>query len=573
MNYGVDERKEKQTENKTYGANSQAVKLRRLVTETIVAVVLGAVLLIGFVIVNLLLSTVNANLLNATVALNQYRIGSKNLTYAVQSYAVTGEEKFYDSYMRELNEDKNRDQALAILQTVGLTDEEWASLDGIAAMSNGLVPLEESAMASVKAGNTKAAQEDVFGAEYEDTIVKINDQTEQTIQMVRSRTQAKQSLYATIQVVLEVLFFLAFVFVIIQILRTIRFAQRELLVPIEKVCGQMIAMAHGDFSVGLDLEEDDSEVGNMVESIHFMKNNLMGMIGEISNVLEQMGNGDYHITIRQEYVGSYVQIKDSFLKISEKMRETLHTIREVSNQINKGAEQLSCAAEDLAEGSMTQAGQVSDLVNTIEEVSKSMEESLREAEETVHVAAQAGQTLQVGNAKMEELKIAIGEISRCSEQIRTIIGVIEEIASETNLLSLNASIEAARAGEAGKGFAVVAEQVKNLAEESTKAAGKTTELIETTVAAVEKGIVIADETTANMGEVMAGAKEATDRMRQVAQTLEKDVAYMHGVNENIAKVSAVVDNNSATSQETAAVSQEQKAQVETMVSMMDRFVI
>ena len=178
-----------------------------------------------------------------------------------------------------------------------------------------------------------------------------------------------------------------------------------------------------------------------------------------------------------------------------------------------------------------------------------------------------------GNRKMQELKDAIQEIGRCSEQIGTIIEAIEEIASQTNLLSLNAAIEAARAGEAGKGFAVVADQVKNLANESSKAVKRTTELIQTTVSVMERSTMIADETASNMGEVMTGAKEATEKMEQIVEMLEKDARRMHDMNENIIQVSAAVDNNSATSEETAAVSEQQKAQVESMVELMSRFKI
>ena len=150
-----------------------------------------------------------------------------------------------------------------------------------------------------------------------------------------------------------------------------------------------------------------------------------------------------------------------------------------------------------------------------------MERNVKKAQESVDIASQAGATLTQGNAKMQELKKAIGEISRCSEQIGTIIGTIEDIASQTNLLSLNAAIEAARAGEAGKGFAVVADQVKSLAEESARAAGQTTKLIETAIAAVDSGIAIADATAANMDEVMVGASAATETMSQIAVRSEE----------------------------------------------------
>ena len=225
----------------------------------------------------------------------------------------------------------------------------------------------------------------------------------------------------------------------------------------------------------------------------------------------------------------------------------------------------------MAEGSTEQAGKVSDLVTLMENLYKSMENSAQEAASTVELSTHAGEVLVSGNAKMQELKEAISEISKCSEEIDEIISTIESIASETNLLSLNASIEAARAGEAGKGFAIVANQVKNLADESAKAAGETNKLIERTVLAVEKGITIADETAENMDEVMKGAKEATEKMKYTSRILGDDVRNMQLINENIIRVSEIVDNNSATSQETAAVSEEQKAQVESMVGLVEKF--
>ena len=180
---------------------------------------------------------------------------------------------------------------------------------------------------------------------------------------------------------------------------------------------------------------------------------------------------------KQDYVGEFVEIKNSFYRIIEKMKDTLTTIREVSLQIDTGAEQLACAATDLAEGSTEQSNKVSDLVNLVDEVYDSMERSAADAAETVKLSTHAAEILFAGNAKMQELKEAIGDISKCSESIQEIITTIEEIASQTNLLSLNAAIEAARAGEAGKGFAIVADQVKALAEESSRAAGETNKLI------------------------------------------------------------------------------------------------
>ncbi|MBQ3030028.1 MAG: methyl-accepting chemotaxis protein [Agathobacter sp.] len=552
---------------------SQKVQLELIRKKNFRILVIGTVVMAIMLVASLANGAAKRQQLSVTMALDQYRMGSKALTSAVQSYAVTGEAVYKQDYMDELNVDKNRDKALAVLEEEGLEDSEWAIIDKISGLSNGLVPLEEAAMASVESGDLVSAQNAVFGHEYENTVVQINDLTEELISTVQARLDNAAGITTLLQTISQIILLVAYLVIGRQLLSVIGFAQRELLAPIVKVSNEMQNLAQGDFEQELDLKEDESEVGIMVASIAAMKRNNKGMIGEISEVLGAMGDGNYNFVLKQQYVGAFVEIKDSLERIGAKMRDTLLTIREVSGQIDAGAEQLACAAQDLADGTTRQASQVSDLVEIIEEMTRSMENSAAEAEESVVLSTQAGETVMQGSQKMEELKVAIAEISQCSEQISTIISTIDDIASQTNLLSLNASIEAARAGEAGRGFAVVADQVKKLAEESAAAAGRTNELIATTIATVDKGIAIADETVESMNEVMVNAKAATDKMGQISEMLRRDVEHMHDVNASISDVSAVVDNNSATSQETAAVSEEQKAQVDTMVSIMESFSI
>ena len=560
-------------ENNVSGKKSQAAQLKRLVHQALISVAVGVVLLIGFIIFNLGMSSIQTAQINTTVALNQYRTASKTLTYDIQSYAVTGDQGYYDGYMKELNQDKNREQALATLEKCALKESEWTSLNQIAEMSNQLVPLEEQAITYVQAGDLEAAQSCVFSSEYGNSVAQINRQTDETIQAILARKDGRVTGMKIMQYLIEALFALSFLYLVRGFIKTIKFSEKELLEPIVKVSDQMEVLAGGEFHVELDLEADESEVGRMVAAIAFMKENLLGMIQEITQTLEKMGNGNYRVEIRQEYVGEFISIKDSLVQIAEKMRETLGTIRTVSGQIDSGSEQLAFAAQDLAENCTLQAAQVSELMTAFDAMTKSMEENAHEAEQSASMASAAGMTLAKGNQKLQELKGAIQEIGRCSEQISTIIEAIEDIASQTDLLALNAAIVAARAGEAGKGFAVVAEQVKNLANESSNAAGRTTELIETTISVMDKSISIAEETEANMNQVMSDAREATEKMGQIEQILKRDTVRMQELNENVTQVSSAVDNNSATSQETAAVSAEQKTQVETMVNLMEKFEI
>ncbi len=557
----------------TLGKNSQELHLRMIVKRSVTALMLGGIMLVISIAINFYTTLVEADRLETTQFLNQYRLGSKTLTYAVQAYSVTGNEQYYNDYMRELNEDRNRDIAWKGLKGNDITDAEWSEMEHIAELSDALVPLEEEAMKAAAAGDHELAISYVFGERYEADIAVINSQTDEAIDRILHRLAGKKNVLVVVQVIVELLFLLSFVYVMRQILASNKFAREELLVPIQKVSDQMVALSGGDFHEPFDMAEDDSEVGRMVAAIHFMKENLVKIIGEITSVLEQMGNGNYDIALEQNYVGEFSVIKDSFYKISGEIRDTLRNLRDLSEQIKSGSLQLADAATNLADSCTVQATTVYDLSTLTENLYGDMEKNANDARECVDIASQAGQTLSVGNEKMHELKDAIDEIKKCSEEINTIIGAIDDIATQTNLLSLNAAIEAARAGEAGRGFAVVAEQVKNLAEESARSAKETTQLIETTVAAVEKGNRIADETAENMSEVMGGARLATEKMSQISDLLSQNVQYMQKIDADLGNISSAVDDNAATSEETAAISQEQSGQVERMADLMDKFVI
>ena len=553
---------------------SQEARLKDLTKKMYVVVGTAVIFLLAFIYLTSYSRKTAAEQLETTMFLNQYRTGSKNLTTAVQSYAVTGDEKYYQNYMDELNVVKNRDIAWAGLQENDIKAEEWAMLEEIAGMSNGLVPLEEEAMKQTVAGNNTKAMEAVFGAEYEETATQISAKTDIAINTIQTRLADYVRILNIIVVVCEIVFSISMVVILYMIFTTITFSRKRLLEPVISVSAALSELAQGNLGVDLgDMKAENSEVGRMVGALMYMKENFSKMINEISANLSSMGQGNYRVEVKENYVGDFAQIKTAMEDIIEETKGMLNTIRNISQEIDGGSEQLAKAAMDLADGSTVQATKMQEVADMVNQMATSMEEKAAEAQETVKISSAAGAALLDGNAKMQELKVAIGDIEKCSNEIRTIIGTIEDIANQTNLLSLNAAIEAARAGEAGRGFAVVAEQVKNLAEESAKAAGETRKLIDTTVEAVQKGIEYADITADSMVEVMTGAKQATDMMEKMAGELREEAANMLKIDDNVARVAEIVDNNSATSEETAAVSEEQTAQVATMVQMMEQFVI
>ncbi|MBD5452084.1 MAG: HAMP domain-containing protein, partial [Lachnospiraceae bacterium] len=538
------------------GKNSQIARLKKIAKETNVSLVIGIVLLLLFFLSMVNFALESRNQLDCTMYLNQYRLGSKALTSAVRAYAVTGNTQYYDAYMQELEIDKNRDVAWVGLEENNLTDKEWETLNEIASLSNGLVPLEESAMASVAAGDLEIASEFVFGEEYNNTATTISDLTDTLILEVQDRLNSRKNVMLVLQTLCAALFLLSFIKMAGQCTKTVKFANKELLVPIIKVSEQMEALAAGNLHTDLDLVADDSEVGRMVEDITTMKNSLVGIIEEIGFALEQMGQGNYKVSIEREYVGEYVQIEQSLKQIIEEMKEAIGDIATATQEIDNGSGQLAEAADDLAGSCTSQACEVSDMVMLISQLQEGISYNEKEAEEAVKISNLASSTLVAASEKMSELDAAMSEINECSRQITEVTTAISDLADEIEMLSLNASIESARAGDAGKGFAVVAEQVKKLAEASLEAAGQTSELIEKTTSAVDKGIQIAKESAVCMEDVQMGSEETASRINGIVENLKTEVDDITKITDGINVIAGLVDNNSATSQETAAIGEE-----------------
>ena len=278
---------------------SQSFQLKKIVSQSIIAVGVGAVLLLFSIGTSVFMSRVTDEELETTTYLNQYRLGSKTLTYAVQAYAATGDQQYYDDYMKELNEDKNRDVALAGLKKNNVTKEEWNSMNQIADFSNGLVPIEEEAMELAGKGDTEGAKSLVFGEEYRSTTQQINSLTDEVITRIQKRINDAKGKLRIFQGVVELVYALSFVYLILQIVKIVKFSREELLAPIVKVSEQMLELAEGDFHADFDLEEDSSEVGKMAGAIIYMKSSVTAMIQEISDILERMGSGDYNFEICQ----------------------------------------------------------------------------------------------------------------------------------------------------------------------------------------------------------------------------------------------------------------------------------
>ena len=327
---------------------------------------------------------------------------------------------------------------------------------------------------------------------------------------------------------------------------------------------------NGGGESGIAVQSND-EVGRLALIFERTIQRLRSYIGEISSILDSIAAGDLTVSARQEYVGDFMSIKVSLDSIQSKLHDTMSQIRESAEQVSAGAEQVSNGAQALAQGATEQASSVQELSATISNISGNAKRTAQATEEAGRFVEQAGGQLGVSMEYVKQRNTAMGKISSSSEEISKIIAAIENIAFQTNILALNAAVEAARAGSAGKGFAVVADEVRSLANRSDEAAKATKDLIESSIAAVNEGSGVVNEVTQSLERTSVSAGGVTSQMSIVVEAVDKQTTAISQVTEGIDQIASVVQTNSATSEQSAAASQELSSQASLLKSLVAAF--
>lgn len=341
-----------------------------------------------------------------------------------------------------------------------------------------------------------------------------------------------------------------------------------ILEPLHAVEDVAKELTEGNLHSTLEYHSED-EIGSLAHSMRKSIRILGSYVDDIGRAMKEFSEGNFDVKPEVEWKGDFVGILDSFMLFEKSMAETIKGIQNVSDEVSSAAGQVASSSNDLAEGATNQAAVVEELTATVEGVSEQVEKNAKSAKEISN--RELGDAISESNGKMKEMVDSMHEINDASQEIDKIIATINEIASQTNLLALNASIEAARAGEAGKGFAVVANQVNLLADQSAHAAKESAELIETSVKAVEKGMVIAGQTATQLEDVAESSKVITGEVTNIAETLETQTVEIQQINQGIEQINDVVQSNAATSEECAAASQEMSSQAESLRETIRKF--
>ncbi|HCD46109.1 MAG TPA: hypothetical protein DEQ64_20755 [Lachnoclostridium sp.] len=343
-----------------------------------------------------------------------------------------------------------------------------------------------------------------------------------------------------------------------------RVLNRSIVRPLKILNNIARQLSVGDASANVRVLTKD-EVGELMKSFKAMVENTRSQ----AQTAEAIAGGDLTVHVKINSEKDVLGIALS--SIVEKNNHILSQICDTSGQVLNGAGQISEASIRLSEGAAHQSGSLQELAAAVSEVKNQIGLSSEHAEMARTCANDVRHGAVDGNRHMEEMLRAMDEINVSSSNISKIIKAIEDIAFQTNLLSLNASVEAARAGQYGKGFAVVADEVRSLAARSAKAAKETADMIENSIQRAEHGMSIAKTTADAFNKIVGGVEEVAGLAEKIAGASSEQASGIARINDEISQVSTVVQANSAASEESTAATAQMYKQAETLKEMVQTF--
>lgn len=538
---------------------------RKVITMMLISGLLSVVI-IGVLFANMMHYVENVNVADQAVKI--CRINVNAAARNIREMALNEDTSSYDNYEQTVKRLLSEvDSELQILKkTEVLSDENY---EEYATALSDWGKIGYSIIEEIKNGNDENATDAILNNctpalnKVVEIAIKLDELTDEA-----SSETVRNMVVCTVAGFVVIIVCQVFAFTLTR--KTSKRVLETILEPLHAIEDVAMELTEGNLHSTLEYHSDD-EIGKLAHSMRKSIRILGTYVDDIDRSMKLFSEGNFDVHPEVEWRGDFVGILNSFMAFQASMAGTIKGIQNVSNEVSGAAEQVASSSNDLADGATNQAAVVEELTATVTGVSEQVEKNSQSAKEISVKVDELGNAISESNGKMHEMVDSMHEISEASKEIDKIITTINEIASQTNLLALNASIEAARAGEAGKGFAVVANQVNVLADQSAQAAKESATLIETSVKAVEKGMVIAGQTAAQLEEVAENSKLITTEVTNIAETLETQTTEIKQINEGIEQINDVVQTNSATSEECAAASQEMSSEAESLREMIRKF--
>lgn len=340
--------------------------------------------------------------------------------------------------------------------------------------------------------------------------------------------------------------------------------------PILAITKSSKPLQEGNLNLSI-LYKSGDEVGELANTLRNSLTTINNYVEDINNIMKELSKGNFDVDTSSDYIGDFRSIQESIESFTSVLSESLGEISQVEKRISENAEQIADSSHSLAQGATEQTSSIEELYASLEDLSKSAKRNVEVSAKAKSRAQQTGRQIETGSRQMEEMVVAMSDISTSSQKIGQIISTIENIASQTNILALNAAVESARAGEAGKGFAVVADEVRSLAAQSDKSAKATKELIENCVEAAERGTRIVKEVSSSLQKIMELVMSSNEDIEVIAKAVDLEAESIIQVTQGIEQISTVTQSNSASSEENAAISSELFSQTRRLQEQTSRF--
>lgn len=342
---------------------------------------------------------------------------------------------------------------------------------------------------------------------------------------------------------------------LICLLSLVIYVMKRIVRPILIITEKTRPLQEGRLNIDLNYHRND-EIGDLAKTLKQSLEQTNRYVEDINRIMHQLSIGNFDVSASIPFIGDFHSIEESINSFTTSLSSAMSNINKVQNEIFDHAKNLSNSAQTLAQGATEQASAVEELSATLNDLSRSAMQNIEMASHAQDNAQLTGNQVTLSNKQMELLVEAMMDISTASTQIEKIISTIENISFQTNILALNAAVEASRAGESGRGFAVVAEEVRNLAGQSEQAAKATKDLIESSVKAAERGNQIVTEVSSTLQKTINLVLQSNNAIGEIADAVRTEATAISQVAEGLEQISAVVQTNSSSSEESATVSTE-----------------